>query len=187
MFSYLKVLEFPINISKKDLRMAKLIVTQYGGDDGELRAAIRYLNQRFTMPTNEGKALLTDIGTEELSHVEMIQTMLFQLMQGATIEELKENGLDGHYAMHGLGLFPTDAQGVFQSVVGIGAHGDDYMADLYEDLAAEEKARATYEHLMDLTNNPELLAPLAFLREREIVHFTRFMELLNNLGKKKDR
>lgn len=186
MWDYVKILEFPINITTKDLKMAKYIVTQYGGDDGELRAAIRYLNQRFTMPSNEGKALLTDIGTEELAHVEMISTMLYQLMKDATIEELKEAGLASHYAMHGKGIFPTDANGIPMSVTGIGAHGNDFEADLVEDLAAEEKARATYEHLMDLSNDPCVLAPLAFLRERELVHFQRFGELLNDLLAKKN-
>ena len=178
MFVYQKKLMFPVNITKKDLKMAKYIVTQYGGADGELRAAIRYLNQRFTMPTDEGKALLTDIGTEELGHVEIVQTMLYQLTKDATAKEMEEVGLGSHYAQNGKGLFPTDASGVPMSVVGIGAHGNDYIADLVENLAAEEKARATYEHLMDLTEDEDILSPLAFLREREIIHFQRFGELL---------
>lgn len=180
MWNYVKKLEFPIKITKKDLRMAKYIVTQYGGPDGELRAAIRYLNQRFTMPLDEGKALLTEIGTEELAHVEMISTMLYQLMKDATIKELEEAGLGAHYAEHKKGLFPTDANGYVLTAYGIGEK-DDPIADITEDLAAEEKARATYEALMDLTNDPDVLGPLAFLREREIVHFERFGELLMKL------
>lgn len=186
MWVYEKLLEFPVNITKRDLKAAKIILTQYGGDDGELRAAIRYLNQRFNMPTNESKALLTDIGTEELAHIEIIQTLIYKLTYGASIEELKANGFEENYAMHGVGMYPTDAALVPMSVVGIGSHGNDFEANLVEDLAAEEKARATYEHLMDLTNNVEVLSPLAFLREREIVHFERFLEMLNILCKKKN-
>ena len=108
MFSYNKRLQYPVNIKKKDLRMAKYLVTQYGGPNGELGAALRYLNQRFTMPDSRGKALLTDIGTEELAHVEMISTMIYQLLKDATLEELKEVGLDTHYVEHARALFPTD-------------------------------------------------------------------------------
>ena len=112
MFDYNKRLQFPIDIKNRDLRFAKALITQYGGPEGELSAALRYLNQRFTMPDDKGKALLTDIGTEELAHVEMICTMIHQLMKGATIEELKAAGLDGHYADHGMGLYPVNAMGV---------------------------------------------------------------------------
>jgi spore coat protein JC len=112
MWKYEKKLQYPINIKKKDLRMARYLVTQYGGSNGELAAAFRYLNQRYTMPDEKGKTLLTDIGTEELAHVEMISTMIYQLMKDATLEEIKEAGLDTHYAEHGKGLYPTDANGV---------------------------------------------------------------------------
>ncbi|XMB85075.1 manganese catalase family protein [Mycoplasmatota bacterium WC44] len=185
MWLYVKSLQFPVNIKKKDLRMANYIVTQYGGPDGELGAAIRYLNQRYTMPTAKGKALLTDIGTEELGHVEMIQTMVYQLIKGATIEELKEAGLANHYTQHNHGIFPTDTNGVPFNVGGIGSTGDP-IADLHENLAAEQKARATYEHLMDLTDDPDLLAPLEFLRQREIIHYQRFGEYLNELQQMKE-
>ncbi len=185
MFKYMKLLAYPINITTKDLDMAKYLMTQYGGDDGELRAAIRYLNQRFTMPTNESKALLTDIGCEELGHIEMVCTMYYQLVKNATLEELEKAGLGGTYSMHGKALFPVNANGVPTSVVGIGA-SDNYKADLIEDMAAEEKAKVAYEHLMDMTNNPEILGPLAFLREREVVHFTRFGEMFTILSKEKD-
>ena len=112
MWKYVKTLQYPINIKKKDLKMAKYLITQYGGANGELAAAWRYLNQRYTMPDDKGKALLTDIGTEELAHVEMISTMVYQLMKNATLEELKEAGLGPHYAEHGYALYPTDVNGV---------------------------------------------------------------------------
>ena len=176
MWKYVKRLEYPINIKKKDLKMAKLLVTQYGGANGELAAALRYLNQRYTMPDNRGKALLTDIGTEELAHVEMISTMIYQLLEDTTLEELKEAGLDSHYAEHGKGLYPTDSNGVPFTVAYFATTGDP-LADLSEDMAAEEKARATYENLIDLTNDPDIMGPLLWLRQREIVHFQRFKEL----------
>lgn len=178
MWAYQKILQYPIDIKNKDLRMAKCLVTQYGGSNGELAAALRYLNQRYTMPDERGKALLTDIGTEELAHVEMISTMVYQLLKNASIEEIKEAGLGGHYAEHGRALFPTDANGVPFTAAYFATTGDP-IADLEEDLAAEQKARAVYENLMDLTNDPDLLAPLAFLRQREIIHFQRFKELYN--------
>ena len=144
MFKYNKKLQYPINIDKKDLKMAKYLVTQYGGANGELGAALRYLNQRFTMPDDRGKALLTDIGTEELGHVEMLETMIYQLMKDATLEELKEAGLDSHYAEHAKALFPTDSNGVPFTTTYFATTGDP-LADIAEDMAAEQKARATYE------------------------------------------
>jgi len=178
MFSYVKRLQYPINIKKKDLRMAKYLVTQYGGSNGELAAALRYLNQRYTMPDNKGKALLTDIGTEELAHVEMISTMIYQLMKDATLEEIKEAGLDTHYAEHSKALYPTDANGVPFTVTYFATTGDP-LADIAEDMAAEQKARAVYENLIDLTNDPDVLGPLLWLRQREIVHYNRFKELFD--------
>ena len=176
MFSYEKKLQYPVNIKKKDLRMAKYLVTQYGGSNGELGAALRYLNQRITMPDNKGKALLSDIGTEELGHVEMLETMIYQLMKDATLEELKEAGLESHYAEHAKGLFPTDANGVPFTVAYFATTGDP-LADISEDMAAEQKARAVYENLIDLTDDPDVIGPLLWLRQREIVHFDRFKEL----------
>ncbi len=178
MFKYEKMLEYPINIKKKDLQMAKLLNAQFGGPDGELGAALRYLSQRVTMKDERGKALLTDIGTEELGHVEMICTMIRQLIKDASIEELKKNGLASWYTQHNKGIFPTDASGVPFTSAYIASTGNP-IVDLQEDLAAEEKARATYENLMDLTDDESLLAPLSFLRQREIVHYTRFKELLD--------
>ena len=173
MWKYVKTLEYPVNIKKKDLRMAKYLVTQYGGSNGELAAAWRYLNQRYTMPDDKGKALLTDIGTEELAHVEIISTMIYQLMKDASLDELKEAGLDGHYAEHGKGLYPTDANGVPFTVMYFATTGDP-VADLSEDMAAEQKARAVYENLINLTNDQDVIDVLLFLRQREIVHFNRF-------------
>ena len=176
MFKYIKSLEYPINIKKKDLKLAKCIITQYGGPNGELAAALRYLNQRFNMPDDKGKALLTDIGTEELGHVEMICTMLYQLTKGATIKEMKENGFDTTYADNGRDIFPTNAKGVPFTAAYFAAVGDP-VADIFEDMAAEQKARAVYENLIDLADDPEVIGPLLFLRQREIIHFTRFKEL----------
>ena len=156
MFKYNKKLQYPINIDKKDLKMAKYLVTQYGGANGELGAALRYLNQRFTMPDDRGKALLTDIGTEELGHVEMLETMIYQLMKDATLEELKEAGLDSHYAEHAKALFPTDSNGVPFTTTYFATTGDP-LADIAEDMAAEQKARAVYENLIDLTDDPNIM------------------------------
>lgn len=183
MFKYVKALQYPINIKKKDLRMARYIVEQYGGANGELAAALRYLNQRFTMPDDKGKALLTDIGTEELGHVEMICTMLYQLTKGASIKELKETGMDTFYSGHGKDLYPTDSNGVPFTASYFAAVGDP-IADLSEDMAAEQKARAVYENLINLTNDPDVIGPLLFLRQREVIHFNRFKELYKEYKKK---
>ena len=176
MWLYEKKLEYPVNIKRKDLKMAKALLAQYGGPDGEFAAAMRYLNQRYSMPDEKGYALLNDIGTEEMNHVEMIATMVSQLMKGATIEELKEAGLDAQYVQHDHALFPVDAAGVPYTAAYIETSGD-YRADLESDMAAEQRARATYEHLMNMTNDPDLLAPLSFLRQREVVHYERFKNL----------
>ena len=176
MFKYCKKMEYPVNIRNKDLKMARNLLAQYGGPDGEWAAAMRYLNQRFSMPDERGKALLTDIGVEEMNHVEMIAAMVMQLMEGATKSELEEAGLTPNFVQHDHALFPTDANGVPYTAAYIETSGD-YIADLQSDMAAEQRARATYEHLMSLTNDPDLLGPLSFLRQREVVHFNRFKEL----------
>ena len=177
MWYYVKTLEHPVNLKSTDIRMAKFLVTQYGGPDGELGAALRYLDQRYSMPTNKAKALLTDIGTEELAHVEIMATMVHQIMENASIDEIKAAGLDGHYADHGKGLFYTDATGNPWTATYIQCKGD-VIADLTEDMAAEQKARATYEWLINLTDDIEIKKILGFLREREVVHFQRFGEAL---------
>lgn len=188
MWKYEKRLQYPVSIKKKDLRVAKYLVTQYGGSNGEMAAALRYLNQRYTMPDNRGKALLTDIGTEELAHIEIICTMIYQLMKDATIEEIKAAGLDTHYAEHDSALYPTDSNGVPFTVAYFATTGDP-LADLSEDMAAEQKARAVYENLIDLTEDPDVIGPLLWLRQREVVHFARFKELYdyykNNLKQPK--
>lgn len=176
MWKYEKKLEYPVNITKRDLTLAKAMLAQYGGPDSELGAALQYLNQRYSMPDERGYALLTDIGTEELAHWEMIATMAKQLMAGATIEELKASGITGTYVQHDGAVFPTDANGVPFTTAYISATGD-YWADLESDMAAEQRARVMYEHLMSLTDDPDVIAPLAFLRQREVVHYNRFKEL----------
>lgn len=176
MFRYEKRLQYPVNIKKKDLRIAKVLYEQYGGPNGEAAAALRYLNQRYTMPDNRGKALLTEIGTEELNHIEMLAAMIYQLTRGASIEELKAAGLMEHYAAHGKSLYFADANGVPFSASYFAAVGDP-LADLSENMAAEQKARAVYENLIDLTNDQDVIAPLLWLRQREIIHFERFKEL----------
>lgn len=183
MFRYVKTLEYPVNIKKKDLKMAKYLVEQYGGANGELAASLRYLNQRFIMPDDKGKALLTDIGTEELAHVEMICTMIYQLTRDASIDELKKAGLDCHYAAHGKGLYPTDVNGVPFTVAYFADVGD-AVANLSEDMAAEQKARSVYENLIDLTDDIDVIGPLLFLRQREIIHFNRFKDLYDEYVEK---
>lgn len=183
MWKYEKMLEYPVNIKKKDLNMAKYLITQYGGSNSELAAAWRYLNQRYNMPDDKGKALLTDIGTEELAHIEIISTMIYQLTKDATAEEMRKAGLGSQYAEHGKDLYPTDANGVPFTVTYFAAVGDP-LANLYEDMAAEQKARAVYENLIDLTDDPDVIGPLLFLRQREIVHFNMFKELYEEYEKK---
>ena len=182
MFKYAKMLPYRVNIKKPNLNMAKVIISQYGGPQGELAAALRYLNQRFTMPDDYGKALLTDIGVEELGHVEMICTMLYQLTKGATLEELKAAGMEAYYTEHGLDLFPANADGVPFTTAYISSVGD-VIANITEDMAAEQKARAVYEHLIDLAEDEDVIGPLLFLRQREVVHYNRFKELLERYKK----
>jgi len=178
MWIYEKKLQFPVNVTSKDLGMAKILLAQYGGPASELSACLQYLNQRYIMPTGQTKALLTDIGTEEIGHLEMIGTMVYQIMQNATVAELKEAGLDGHYVLHGKGLFYNDPNGFNWTSTYLDGLGDP-ITDLTADINAEQKAKQTYEYLMDMANGDEsLLAPLRFLREREVVHYQRFGEAL---------
>ena len=177
MFKYEKMLEYPINIKSKNLKLAKLLVTQFGGPDGELSASLRYLSQRFAMPDEKGKALLSDIGCEELGHVEMICTMIRQLIKDASIDEIKKYELEPWYDQHNKGIYPMDANGVPYTSAYIASTGNP-IVDLHENMAAEEKARATYENLMDLTDDESILARLSFLRQREVGHYNRFKELL---------
>ncbi|MDR6552956.1 manganese catalase family protein [Paenibacillus qinlingensis] len=179
MWVYEKKLQYPVKVSKCDPRMAKLLLEQYGGADGELAAALRYLNQRYSIP-DKVVGLLTDIGTEEFAHLEMIATMVYKLTKDATVEQLKAAGLDDHYVAHDRAVFYQNASGVPWTAAYIQAKGDP-IADLYEDIAAEEKARATYQWLIDLTDDVDLQDSLKFLREREIVHSLRFREAVEIL------
>ncbi len=158
MWIYEKKLEFPIKITKPDARLAKIMIEQYGGPDGELGASLRYLSQKFTMVTPEAKATLNDIATEEFAHVEMMGTIVSQLTRGLTKQQIIDSSLDAYYVNHGLGVYPSAASGVPFSAMVLQSKGDP-ITDLYEDMAAEQKARSTYEYLIDLTEDPEVLAP----------------------------
>ena len=184
MWTYDKMLEYPINIKETDTQLAKNIISQYGGPDGELAASLRYLSQRFGMPDQKAKAILNDIGTEELAHLEMVGTIVHQLTRNASIDEVIEGGLAPYYTDRGLGVYPQSAGGTPFTAAYIAVKGDP-IADLQEDLAAEQKARATYEKLIDLCKgHPDVIDPLKFLREREIVHFQRFGEALRGVQDK---
>jgi spore coat protein JC len=176
MYKYTKILPYPLSISKKNLKMAKYIITQFGGPNGELGAALRYFSQKFSMPDERGRALLNDIATEEIGHAEMIAAMVRMLIKDASVEELTDAGLASYFTEHGKGIFPIDANGIpFNSLVF--SSSSDVFANLAEDMAAEEKARATYENLIKLSDDDEIIKPLLFLRQREIVHYNRFKEL----------
>ena len=182
MWKYEKRLQYPINIKKKDLKMAKYLLTQFGGANGELAAAMRYFSQKFNMPDEKGKALLNDIATEELGHCEMIATMVHQLTKDATVEEMQNCGLGSLFTEHGKGVYPSDSNGVPFSVTYFAVTGD-VLADISEDMAAEQKARAIYENLIEMTDDEDLIGPLLWLRQREVVHFNRFKELYEHYKK----
>ena len=184
MWLYQKKLEYPVRIKCKNPRLAKFIISQYGGPDGEIGAALRYLSQRFAMPDEKSKAILNDIGTEELAHLEMVGSIVHQLTDGATVEELEEAGLGAYYTDHGVDVYPQSAAGIPFDATCLAAKGDP-VANLQENLAAEQKARATYEKLIDLcADDPDVIDPLRFLRQREVVHFQRFGEALNGVQEK---
>ncbi len=183
MWVYEKRLEYPVNIKKRNLKFAKVLITQFGGPNSELISALRYISHAYTMPTESGKALMIDIATEELAHVEIINNMISQLTKGATIAEIKEAGMEPYFTEHGLGIYPCDSNGVPFNATAMASTGD-VKADIYEDMAGEQKARAIYENLIDQSDDPDVLAPLHFLRQREIVHFNRFKELLEEYTKK---
>ncbi|MFW5980529.1 MAG: manganese catalase family protein [Halanaerobiaceae bacterium] len=180
MWEYKKFLEYPANVRRKDPDFASLVVTQFGGPDGELSASIRYLSQMYTMPIPEAKATLNDIGTEELAHFEIVGTLVHKLVEGIPAERLKETDFAPHYVQHGRANYPTDASGVPWTAAFIQSHQDP-IASIHENLAAEQKARATYEYLLDISDDPAIIDTLSFLREREVVHFQRFGEVLNLL------
>ncbi|APC39054.1 manganese catalase family protein [Clostridium estertheticum] len=177
MWTYDKFLQYPVKIKTPNPEMAKIIITQYGGPDGELGASLRYLSQRFSMITPQAISTCNDIGTEELAHLEMVGAMVRQLMKGASLEEIEKGGMAGYYVDHGRGVYPVSASGVPFTAAYLQSKGDP-IVDLTENLAAEQKARATYEYLINMADDPDVLEPLKFLREREIVHYQRFGESL---------
>ncbi|MCB2358182.1 manganese catalase family protein [Clostridium estertheticum] len=177
MWTYDKFLQYPVKIKTPNPAMAKIIITQYGGPDGELGASLRYLSQRFSMITPQAISTCNDIGTEELAHLEMVGAMVRQLMKGASLEEIEKGGMAGYYVDHGRGVYPVSASGVPFTAAYLQSKGDP-IVDLTENLAAEQKARATYEYLINMADDPDVLEPLKFLREREIVHYQRFGESL---------
>ena len=185
MFIYKKSLQYPVRIANPNPALAKIIISQYGGPNGELGASLRYLSQRFAMPSDEVKGILTDIGTEELGHLEMVGSIVHQLTRNLTPEEIKAQGFDAYFVDHTLGVFPQAAAGVPWNAISIGVSGD-VIADLTEDLAAEQKARATYDNILRVVTDPDVCEPIRFLRKREIVHFQRFGEALRGLQEKLD-
>ena len=177
MWSYSKKLQYPVKIERPNPAMAKVIISQFGGPHGELGAATRYLSQRYSMPYGEVKGVLTDIGTEELGHMEMVSAIVYQLTRNLTPDEIKKSGFDVYFADHTTGLYPQAASGSAFSAETLASTGD-VIADLTEDLAAEQKARLTYDNLLRLVDDPDVRDPLKFLRARELVHFQRFCESL---------
>lgn len=185
MWFYEKKLQFPVNISCPDAKAAAVIISQLGGPDGEMAAALRYLSQRYTMPDARLQALLTDIGTEELSHVEIISAILYQLCDGLSVQQIKDAGLDAYFVDHTLGIYPQSAAGVPFTAAYFQSKGDP-ITDLTEDMAAEQKARTTYDNILRLVDNEEVRKVIRFLRQREIVHYQRFAEGLEYLKTKLD-
>ena len=177
MWSYDKKLQFPVKIKNPNPAYAKIIISQLGGPDGEIGAAMRYLNQRYTAKYNEIIGTLTDVGTEELAHVEMIGAILFQLTKGMTCEQIKASGFDTYFVDHTAGIYPVAASGVPFDMKYISSKGD-LLCDLHEDLAAEQKARVTYDNILRLVDDPDVREPIKFLRAREIVHYQRFGDAL---------
>ena len=185
MFVYEKKLQYPIKITNPNPKYAQIIISQYGGPDGELGASLRYLSQRYSMPFPELKGLLTDIGTEELGHLEMIGAIVYQLTRNLSTEEIKRSGFDTYFVDHTTGVYPTAASGFPWTAAGMQSKGD-LIADLTEDMAAEQKARTTYDNILRLVDDPDVREPIKFLREREIVHFQRFGEGLRLATDKMD-
>ena len=177
MFSYQKTLQYPVKIANPNPRLASVIISQYGGPDGELGASMRYLSQRYAMPYPEVSALLTDIGTEELGHLEMVAAVVHQLTRKLKAEEIEQSPLAAYFVDHTAGIYPTAASGSPWSAAEMQSTGDP-LADLTEDLAAEQKARLTYDNILRLSDDPDVNDVIRFLREREIVHFQRFGEAI---------
>ena len=186
MFVYEKKLQYPVKIKNPNPALAKFIISQYGGPDGELGASMRYLSQRYSMPYPELKGLLTDIGTEELGHLEMVAAVVHQLTREMTPEEIKRAGFDTYFVDHTAGIYPTAASGFPWTAGSMQVKGD-VIADLSEDLGAEQKARVTYDNILRLSDDPDVNNVMRYLREREVVHFQRFGEGLRLAMEKMDQ
>ena len=186
MFVYEKKLQYPVKIKDPNPALAKFIISQYGGPDGELGASLRYLSQRYSMPYPELKGLLTDIGTEELGHLEMIGAIVHQLTRKMTPEEIKKAGFDAYFVDHTAGVYPQLASGTPWTAATMQVKGD-VITDLHEDMAAEQKARTTYDNILRLSDDPDVNDVIKFLREREVVHYQRFGEGLRNALEKLDK
>ena len=183
MFLYNKKLQYPVKIARPNPKLASIIISQYGGPDGELGASLRYLSQRYSMPFDEQKALLTDVGTEELGHLEMIGAIVHQLTRNLKEKDIENTPLAAYFVDHTVGVYPTAASGFPWSAASMQVKGDP-IADLTEDLAAEQKARVTYDNILRLSDDPDVNDVIKFLREREVVHFQRFGESLQQLREK---
>ncbi|MBQ8717556.1 MAG: manganese catalase family protein [Clostridia bacterium] len=177
MWTYDKKLQYPVKIKNPNANYAKIIISQLGGPDGELAASMRYLHQRYSMPYDKVRGILTDVGTEELAHLEMIGAILYQLTQGLSPEEIKKAGMDIYFVDHTTGLYPIAASGVPFDMKYVGVKGD-VIADLNEDLAAEQKARVTYDNILRMVDDPDVRDPIKYLRQRELVHYQRFGDAL---------
>ncbi len=186
MFSYVKSLQYPVKIANPNPALAKFIISQYGGPDGELAASLRYLSQRYSMPYPELRGLLTDIGVEELGHFEIVAAVIHQLTREMSMEEIKKSGFDTYFVDHTAGVYPQFASGTPWTAATIGVKGD-AITDLTEDMGAEQKARTTYENILRLSDDPDVNNVMRFLREREIVHFQRFGEALRKTTEKLDQ
>lgn len=186
MFIYQKKLQYPVKIDKPDPKLASIIISQYGGPDGELGASLRYLSQRYSMPFDELKGLLTDIGTEELGHLEMVGAIVHQLTRSLKDSQIESSEFAPYFVDHTTGVYPTFASGTPWTAATIAVKGDP-IADLTEDLAAEQKARVTYDNILRLSDDPDVNNVIKFLREREIVHFQRFGEAIQLLRDKLDQ
>ena len=181
--TYEKRLQYPVNIKNPNPAIAKFIISQVGGPDGELAASQRYISQRYSMPYGEAVAALTDIGTEELAHLEMVSAMIHQLTKNMTIEQIKDAGFESYFVDHTAGVYPQAAAGFPFDALSFASKGD-AITDLMEDMAAEQKARTTYDNILRMVDDPDVIEPIRYLREREVVHFQRFGETLRNVQDK---
>ena len=177
MWQYEKKLQYPVKIKNPNPKYAQIIVSQLGGPDGEVGASLRYLTQRIAMPYSQVVGILTDIGTEELAHVELVSSILYQLTRNLTPQQIKDSGFDAYFVDHTTGIYPVAASGLPYNALSFASKGD-ILADLNEDLAAEQKARVTYDNILRLVDDPDVCDPIKFLRAREVVHYQRFCDAL---------